>query len=277
MTKRRLGRGLKQLIPASEQANSNDVEEIALQEIVPNPFQPRKTFDQEKLEQLASSIKRHGVLEPIIVRKTESRYQIVVGERRWRASQLAGLETIPALVKEWDDRRMMQIALIENLQRENLNIIEEAEGYQRLIDEFSLTQDEVAHSVGKKRSSVANALRLLKLDEITRGLVSSGQLSQGHAKVLLGVENKDLRGRLARRVVEEDLSVRQLEKLLKNNKSVPRGTRVSGDPEIQSLQEELQRALGTKVKINYRSGKGKIEIQYYSDEEFERILDLFRD
>ncbi len=276
MSRQALGKGLRSLIPQAEEGNQSGVEELKTKMITANPFQPRKHFDEEKLEQLAASIRQYGVLEPIIVRSKGNTYEIVVGERRWRACTLADIATIPAVVRELTDKEMMEIALIENLQREDLNAIEEAEGYQRLIEEFALTQEEVAYSVGKKRSSVANSLRLLGLDSKVKQCVISGKLSTGHAKVLLSVESRAERQVLAERVISEDLSVRQLEKLLKAKQSVPRGTSLSKTPEVQGLQDELQRVLGTKVKLDYRKGKGKIQIEYYSDEELERILEFMR-
>ncbi len=276
MSRQALGRGLRSLIPQVEEDNHAGVEQISVDSIVPNPFQPRKHFDEEKLDQLVNSIKQHGVLEPIIVRKAAEDYQIVVGERRWRACSLAGFTTIPAVVRDFSDRQMTEVALIENLQREDLNVIEEAEGYLRLIHEFSLTQEDVALSVGKKRSSVANTLRLLSLDDRVKELVVEGVLSRGHAKVLLSVEDTSERQHLAERIIREDLSVRHLEKIIKSTPRVPRRTMVNEDPEVQVLQEELQRVLGTKVRLDYRKGKGKIEIEYYSDEELERILEFMR-
>lgn len=274
MGKQRLGKGLRALIPEAEEAiGRGGTQEIPLSEIMPNPFQPRRVFDEEKLEQLADSIKQHGLLEPIVVRRVEQGYELVVGERRWRAAGLAGLSSISAIVRDYDDQEMAQLALIENLQRENLNPIEEAEGFKRLIDEFGLTQEQVAQAVGRKRPSIANALRLLGLDAQTRRMVESGQLSAGHAKVLLSVEAVGLRQRLAERVVREELSVRQLERLVKARSSVPRRTAKKANPEIVRLQDELQRSLGTKVTIGYSKGRGKIEIEYYSDEELERILE----
>lgn len=279
MSRQALGRGLRSLIPQMEEVISDKqgVHQLEVGLISVNPFQPRKEFDEEKLQQLADSIKQHGVLEPIIVRPYEAGYQIVAGERRWRACSLAGLETVPAMVRELTDKEMTEIALIENLQREDLNAIEEAEGYQILLDEFNLTQAEVAEAVGKKRSSIANALRLLTLDEPVKALVGSGQLSRGHAKVLLGVEHIRERQQLAKRTVKEGLSVRQLERIVKSSRSkVNKDTEAEVDPELRVLQEELQRVLGTKVRLDYRQGKGKIEIEYYSDEELERILDFMR-
>lgn len=276
MSRQALGKGLRSLIPQVEVVNRNQVSQIEVGKITANPFQPRRYFDTKKLEQLAQSIKEHGVLEPIIVRKTDEGYQVVVGERRWRASMLAGKDTVPAVVKELTDRQMTELALIENLQREDLNAIEEAEGYQVLIEEFSMTQEEVAQSVGKKRSSVANALRLLTLDNKVKEMVASGALSRGHAKVLLGVDSVKLRQQLAEKVVKEGLSVRQLERLVKERPKKKTEKTRQKDPEVELLQEELQRVLGTKVRLDYHQGKGKIEIEYYSDEELERILDLMR-
>ncbi|HQD69956.1 MAG TPA: ParB/RepB/Spo0J family partition protein [Limnochordia bacterium] len=275
MSRQALGKGLRSLIPQSDTLNRNLVSQIEVDKITANPFQPRKHFDQEKLEELAESIKNHGVLEPIIVRRAGGEYQIVIGERRWRACQLAGLATVPAVVKELSDREMTEMALIENLQREDLNAIEEAEGYQILIDEFSLTQEEVARSVGRKRSSVANALRLLSLEPQIKQMVAEGRLSRGHAKVLLSVNPGKQRMSLAQKVVEEDLSVRQLEKLIQQ-KPKPGKDKACRDPEVQMVQDELQRLLGTKVRVTYKRGKGKIEIEYYSDDELERIIELLR-
>ncbi len=278
MSRQALGKGLRSLIPETEITRRNQIAQIELDKITANPFQPRKQFDQEKLEQLAESIRQHGVLEPIIVRSVAAGYEIVVGERRWRACLLAGEVKIPAIIKDFSDRQMTEMALIENLQREDLNAIEEAEGYQILADEFSLTQEEIAQSVGKKRSSVANALRLLNLDSQVKRLVAEGQLSRGHAKVLLAVDNIKERQVYAARVIKDGLSVRELEKMIKNGLR-KRKTKTKDkilDPEVRMLEEELQRVLGTKVRLAYQDGKGKIEIEYYSDEELERILDFMR-
>jgi len=278
LSRQALGKGLRSLIPETEITRRNQIAQIELDKITTNPFQPRKQFDQEKLEQLAESIRQHGVLEPIIVRSVAAGYEIVVGERRWRACLLAGEVKIPAIIKDFSDRQMTEMALIENLQREDLNAIEEAEGYQILADEFSLTQEEIAQSVGKKRSSVANALRLLNLDSQVKRLVAEGQLSRGHAKVLLAVDNIKERQVYAARVIKDGLSVRELEKMIKNGLR-KRKTKTKDkilDPEVRMLEEELQRVLGTKVRLAYQDGKGKIEIEYYSDEELERILDFMR-
>lgn len=275
MSTQRLGRGLRALIPEPEPERPRaEVQYIEVGLIEPNPYQPRQQFDQEKLEELAQSIAELGLLEPVLVRRTGETYQLVAGERRVRAARMAGLTEVPALVREFGDLEMMQVALIENLQREDLNPIEEAEGYQRLIDEFGFTQSEAAEAVGKKRSSIANALRLLNLDEEEKELVRRGLLSVGHAKVLLGVANKKKRAELAKKVVAEDLSVRQLEELVRRPQRVPRGTTRLKSPELIQLEEDLQRRFGTKVTVSYRKGAGKISIEYYSDEELERLLDL---
>ncbi|MDI9441792.1 MAG: ParB/RepB/Spo0J family partition protein [Firmicutes bacterium] len=276
MSTQRLGKGLRALIPQADEKFGLDIQDIALDKIEPNPYQPRQHFDQARLEELAQSIKEFGLLEPVIVRRKGTVYELAAGERRVRAAQLAGLEEIPAIVRDYDDLEMMQVGLIENLQRENLNPIEEAEGFRILMDKFGLTQNEVAEAVGKSRPSVANALRLLNLGDEERRLVETGELSVGHAKVLLGVGQSKLRLELARRVVKEGLSVRQLEQLVEKGKNVPRGTSRKKDPEIAALEDDLQRHLGTKVSLSYRKGTGKISISYYSDEELERLLDMLR-
>lgn len=275
MSTQRLGKGLRALIPEVEnEVATNSVEEIALNLIKANPFQPRQHFDLEKLQELADSISQFGLLEPVILRRWGKTYQLVAGERRVRAARLAGLTEIPAILKDYADIEMMQVALIENLQRENLDPIEEAEGYQRLIDEFGFTQAQVAEAVGKKRPSVANALRLLNLDELERKMLQEGDLSTGHAKVLLGISNKSRRRELAKKAVKDQLSVRQLEDLIKKPKNVPRGTYKIKSPELVSLEDDLQRRFGTKVSVTYKKGTGRISIEYYSDEELERLLDL---
>ncbi|NLM42041.1 MAG: ParB/RepB/Spo0J family partition protein [Firmicutes bacterium] len=275
MSTQRLGRGLRALIPEVEpERTEGDVQQIPLELIEPNPYQPRQHFDEEKLQELAQSIAELGLLEPVLVRRTGQTYQLIAGERRVRAARIAGLSEVPALVKDFGDLEVMQVALIENLQREDLNPIEEAEGYQRLIEEFGFTQSQAAQAVGRKRSSIANALRLLNLEESEKQMVREGQLSVGHAKVLLGVANKKKRAELAKKVVSEDLSVRQLEELVKKPERVPRGTAKMRSPELVQLEEDLQRRFGTKVTVTYKKGAGRISIEYYSDEELERLLEL---
>lgn len=281
MSRRALGRGLKALIPESD-ASEASVRQIPLDQVDPNAEQPRKVFDEEQLEELKESIKAHGVLEPIIVRPLEGRYEVVVGERRWRAARMAGLETIPAVVRPLSDREAMEIALVENLQREDLNPLEEAEAYRRLMEEFGLTQEEVAERVGKKRSTIANRLRLLEIDEELRGAIESGLLSAGHAKALLSVASKERRLRLARRAVDEGLSVRAVEALAREPEEHSTGgartrpvRRTVRDPLIADVEDRLQQALGTRVRVVDRGDRGKIEIEYYNRNDMERILEAF--
>ena len=277
MSSQRLGRGLRALIPEMEEVETaGGVQEVPMDLIEANPFQPRQHFDPDKLQELADSIREFGLLEPVIVRKRGEGYELAAGERRVRAARIAGLEKIPVLLRDFDDLEMMKVALVENLQRENLNPIEEAEGYQRLIDEFGFTQIQVAEAVGRKRPSVANSLRLLNLGEVEKQMVQDGRLTSGHAKVLLGVSDKKKRAQLANLVVKEDLSVRQLEELLKKGKTVPRRTLKVKSPELVELEEDLQRIFGTKVSMSYRQGAGRISIEYYSDEELERLLDMIK-
>jgi ParB family chromosome partitioning protein len=277
MSTQRLGRGLRALIPEVEPESGDTeggVQQIPLELIEPNPFQPRQIFDEEKLAELAESISELGLLEPVLVRRQGKGYQLIAGERRVRAARMAGLTEVPALIREFGDLEVMQVALIENLQREDLNPIEEAEGYRRLMEEFGFTQSQAAQAVGKKRSSIANALRLLSLDEEERKLVADGLLSVGHAKVLLGVSNKKKRAELAKKVVAQDLSVRQLEELVKKPEGATRRRTKMKSPELVELEDDLQRRFGTKVTVTYRKGAGKIAIEYYSDDELERLLDL---
>ncbi len=277
MSTQRLGRGLRALIPEVEEPGTQgDIREVSLDLIEPNPFQPRQHFDPERLQELADSIATLGLLEPILVREHGDGYQLVAGERRARAAGLAGLKAVSAIIRDFDDEAMMKVALVENLQRENLNAIEEAEGYQRLVDEFGFTQNQIAEAVGKKRPSVANALRLLNLGDLERQMVRDGRLSTGHAKVLLGVSDEKKRRQVATKVVKDGLSVRQLEELLKQPSGVPRGTLKMKSPELMDLEENLQRIFGTKVSMSYKKGVGRISIEYYSDEELERLLEMMK-
>lgn len=279
MRRKPLGRGLEALIPLGEPESGQGVEEIRIDLIRPNPNQPRRRFAQEPLQELAESIREHGVLEPLIVRPVDDGYEIVVGERRWRASKLAGLTSVPAIVREMDEREATELALVENLQREDLNPIEEAEAYQRLLDEFDLTQDEVAQRVGKDRSTIANRLRLLGLRGQARRWLEEGRLSAGHAKALLSVADEEVRQKLARRVVEEGLSVRQTEQLAKKagtgvkRKQRPQPER---DPHWVALEDEFRRVLGTKVNVVRQGSRGRIEIEFYGEEDIERILAVLR-
>lgn len=278
MSRKALGRGLEALIPRGEEAAEN-LQELSITSVHPNPKQPRRRFEERPLNELAESIREHGVLEPLIVRPVGSTYEIVVGERRWRASQLAGLSTVPAIVRQLTEREATELALVENLQREDLNPIEEAEAYKRLLNEFGLTQEEVAARVGKERSTVANRLRLLGLKGNSREWLIEGRLSAGHAKVLLGLESDAQRERVATKIVEEGLSVRHTEELVKGarvKRHPPRRSEGETDPHWVEFEDEFRRVLGTKVNVIRQGRKGRIEIEFYGEEDIERILAVLR-
>ncbi len=252
---------------------------LAVEKIVPNSTQPRKDFLKEPLEELAQSIKEQGVIQPITVRKKGEKYEIIAGERRWRASQVAGLQEIPAIIKDVDDQKSMELALIENLQREDLNPVEEAMGYQLLMDDYDLSQQELATKVGKSRSSVTNSLRVLTLPRDVRQMLRQGLLTLGHAKVLLGVEDVKDQVSLAKKTISKKLSVRALEKEVKKATSEKsqdfNGLDVS-ERLAKGLATDLQKILGTRVQIKYSNGKGKIEISYYSDDELSSLCEKIK-
>ncbi len=280
--RRGLGKGLNAIIGETmleEERHESWGMEIPLERLSANPFQPRAEFDAEKLEELAESIKLHGVLQPVVVRRLGDDYQIIAGERRWRAAQMAGLKAIPAVVRELDDAGMIQVALIENLQREDLNPIEEAAAYRKLMDEFDMTQEQLSATLGKSRSAIANGVRLLNLPDGVQEHVAQGRLSGGHARCLLAVSGTDLQLRLADEVIEKGLSVRQTEELVKKlARNVSRETMESiprtPDPDVVAVMRRLGERLGTKVKITGSSGKGKLEIEYYSEDDLERIFEI---
>jgi ParB family chromosome partitioning protein len=291
-TKHGLGRGLNALIrdtpaeqvpvPAAPQGGYHQVE---VSSIRPNPWQPRRVFNKEALEELVASVKQRGILEPLLVRKAEDGYELIAGERRWRAAQQAGLTEVPVVIKEASDLEALEIALIENLQRADLNVIEEAEGYQVLADKFNLTQDEIAKRVDKARASVANALRLLGLPAEVKKFISEGLVSAGHAKVLSGLPTDELQCRLAERVIRDGLSVRDLEKIVEHPRSIPRKRKESkGDMpsnHVTYLMDKLHQHFGTSVHVqpcrtlaNGRKVKGSIQIDFYTNEDLSRILDM---
>ncbi|EOC99422.1 ParB/RepB/Spo0J family partition protein [Caldisalinibacter kiritimatiensis] len=282
--KRGLGKGLSALIPDEpkeeiiEEAGEKIVSlDISL--IEPNDEQPRRHFDEQSLYELTKSIEAHGVLQPIIVRKKGKGYQIVAGERRWRAAKEAGLKEIPCLVKELEQIKSTEIALIENIQREDLNPIEEALAYNGLMDKYDFTQEEVADIVGKSRSYIANVTRLLNLDERVLEYISTGRLSSGHGRALLSIRDSELQYGTAIKIMEKGLSVRETEKLIKEMKNKKKNKRKNKvqkkkDPILIELEDNLTKVLGTKVQISKGRKKGKIEIEYYSDEDLERILDI---
>jgi ParB family chromosome partitioning protein len=279
-----LGRGLSALIPAAPPSAAPvapggppraQVLSLPIEELERDERQPRQHFDALKLEELASSIRTRGIVQPILVRREGGRYRIIAGERRWRAAQLAGLKEVPAIVREASQKEAFEIALIENLQREDLNPIEEAEGYKRLIDEHGLTQELVASRVGKDRSSVANALRLLHLPKDIKEALMEGSLNMGHARALLGLAEAEAMRKAAAEVVGKKLSVRATESLvrkLKVQKDAPAEKEKQESPQVRSLVEQLQRALGTKARIVDKAGKGRIELDFFSYEDLDRIL-----
>lgn len=277
--KKGLGRGLDALISSTDSLESSfeSVLELKINDVEPNSGQPRKVFDQEKLQALADSIKDHGIVQPIIVRKEDTRYIIVAGERRWRAAKIAGLKAIPAVVKELSTREVMEVALIENLQREDLNPIEEAEAYQKLLDEHGMTQEDVSKLVGRSRAAIANSVRLLSLAEEIQDMLSDGRLTSGHARTLITIDNQKRQQELAEQIVEKGLNVRETEKLaaqeMKRAASKQMPIRKES-AEIINLIENLRSVLGTKIDLKHGKDKGKIIIEYYSREEFDRIIDL---
>ncbi|NTX05971.1 ParB/RepB/Spo0J family partition protein [Myxococcus sp. CA051A] len=287
--KRALGRGLSALIPqaapgkAAEQAALKaGVLKLPIEAIHRDKDQPRRYFDEEKLKELTESIKTQGILQPILVRKDgDGGYKLIAGERRWRASQAAGLKEVPAIIKDVTEVQAFELALVENLQRADLNPIEEAEGYKRLTDEFRLTQEQVSQRVGKERSTVANALRLLALPADVKLMVADGSLSMGHARALLGVPRLPELQNLAKQVADKKLSVRDTERLVQQSRT--HGKKDAGktppkqSPQVKSLVEELQRRLGTKVRLTERSpGKGTIEVDFFSYDDLDRLLKLLR-
>ena len=241
--------------------------------LFPSPFQPRKDFDEEALNALVESVKEKGVLQPLLVRKKNGRFEIIAGERRWRASKLAGLQTVPVIVKDMDDKEVLEVALVENLLRENLSAIEEAEGFQRLIDEFSHTQEALAQIVGKSRSHVANTLRLLNLPDSVKDLVREGTLSAGHARALVGLDNAET---LAKQIVAKDLNVRQVEELVAKQKNPEvKEPKKAKDEDIVEIEKDLNKNLGLRIKISpSKQGGGKVVLQYASAAELDMIIDI---
>lgn len=268
-----LGKGLESLLPEKSQ----EVINIDITRIIPGEQQPRKVFRDTALQELAASIKERGVLQPIIVSRTgDGTFRLIAGERRWRATALAGLKKIPAMVKDVASADSLEIALIENIQREDLNPVEMAEAFHRLMKDFSLTQEDLSAKVGKERATVANYLRLLKLPDEIKRLVNDGSLSMGHARAILAIEGKANQVEAARRIIHKGLSVREAETLAKKwgTGAKKKTTHHKKDPQIESLQEKLIRGLGTKVRIYHKGKKGKIEIEYYSLDELDRLLDI---
>lgn len=275
----RLGRGLDALIPSLSVNDDDKVLELSLRELRPNPYQPRKHFDEQSIQELAESIKQHGIIQPIIVRNVLKGYEIVAGERRYRAAQQLGLTHIPAVIRNFLDQQVMEIALVENLQRENLNAIELAVAYQALMNQFALTQEELSVKVGKSRSHIANFLRLLQLPKEVKEYVSRGTLSMGHARAIVGLKDKQRVKEVAKSTVTQGWSVRQLEEFIqqmyKKSKPTDKTKAIRKDPYLNELEESLRERFRTTVKIRQNKDKGRIEISYFNKQDLERLIDLF--
>ena len=296
--KKGLGKGLDSLIPDNKSGKINQTEAVLkslegsdvqsesksgekmmnINKVEPNREQPRKKFEEDALMELSDSIKQFGVLQPLLVRKRKDYYEIIAGERRWRAAKMAGIKEIPVIIKDYTEQEIIEIGLIENIQRENLNPIEEAAAYKRLLEEFNLKQDEVAERVSKSRTAVTNSMRLLKLCEKVQQMVIDDMISTGHARALLAIEDENLQYELAVKIFDEKLSVRDVEKLVKGikNPKQPKVKRVIENEFLYTdLADKMKDVMGTKVNIAVKgNGKGKIEIEYYSDEELERVFDM---
>ena len=289
-----LGRGLNTLIPSAPipDAKMEDIAEmtkqkseypemtLSINEIEPNPDQPRNQFDEDSLQELADSIQQYGVLQPLLVKKKDGYYEIIAGERRWRAAKIAGVDKVPVIVRDFDENEIVEIALIENIQREDLSPIEEALAYQRLMKEHHLKQDQIAEKVSKSRAAITNSLRLLKLDPRVQDMLEEEMISTGHARALLAIHDGDLQYEIAVKVFDEKLSVRDIEKMVKDLNR-PKKEKAKEDTEYQflykDLEESMKQILGSKVSIkNRKNNKGKIEIEYYSRDELERIVDMIR-
>ena len=292
MASRGLGRGLDALIPAggttkpAKQNNNDDKPQaetnVKISRVEPSRTQPRKNFDEDSLQELADSIKQFGLLQPILVQDRKEYYEIIAGERRWRAAKLAGLKEIPVIIKSYTNQEIVEISLIENIQREDLNPIEEALAFRRLLEEFHLKQDEVAERVSKSRTAVTNSMRLLKLDERVQQMVIDDLISTGHARALLAIPDNEDQYNLAQQIFDEKLSVRETEKLVKKfqkqKSELPKKQEDDGMSVFyEDMEQKLKAIMGTKVAIHYKNkDKGKIEIEYYSNNELERILELFQ-
>lgn len=296
--KRGLGKGLDMLIPnkadtqkvrqmsteaaASRQPEGERIATLPLQKVEPNRSQPRKKFDSKGLNELADSIREHGVITPILVQKEDDYYQIIAGERRWRAAKIAGLKEIPAIIKNYEGAEKLAVSLIENIQREDLDVIEEAQAYRQLIDDYALTQEQVAKRVSKSRTAITNAMRLLNLDERVQTMLAEGAIAMGHARALLAIKSKTAQYALAQKVAAQQMSVREVERAVKQlsgtqGKASKTRKKKESDPYLRDMEEKMAQAVGTKVIISEKArGKGKIEIEYYSMAELDRLFEIIR-
>ncbi|MBE6065646.1 ParB/RepB/Spo0J family partition protein [Clostridium cochlearium] len=275
-----LGKGLGALIP--DEIHEKEIEEentLPIESIKSNNNQPRKSFDEERIKELAQSIKEFGIIQPIIVKKiyNENKYEIVAGERRWRAAKLAGLEEVPVIIKEISNREVLEISLIENIQREDLNPIEESKAYQELLKNFNLTQEDLSKKLGKSRVAITNSLRLLNLDDRVQEMLIHEIITEGHGRALLAIKDTDIQFQIAQKIVINKLSVRETEKLVKSlnkKEEVKENTKVNNNPYYDDIKNRLEDFFQTKVKIENKNNKGKIEIEYYSEEDLQRIIDI---
>ncbi|MDY3828973.1 MAG: ParB/RepB/Spo0J family partition protein [Clostridium sp.] len=274
MVKRGLGKGLGALIPEEKKESSLMID---INKIKSNSEQPRKNFDNDKILELSESIKVHGIIQPLILKQNNDEYIIIAGERRWRAAKMAGIKEVPAIVMELSDKDILEISLIENIQREDLNPIEEAIAYKKLLTDFEITQEQLSERLGKSRTVITNSMRLMKLDERVQQYIIEGVLSEGHGRALLSIkDNNDLQYEVAQKTIDDGMSVRQLEKLIKSGvlERKPKKKQKELNPYYRDVKDKLQNHFGTKVNINANKGKGKIEIEYYSEEDLQRILDI---
>lgn len=286
--KKRLGKGLEALFTQNniespvkdvEKVDGYDIQEIKIMEIRPNPYQPRKNFDEASLQELSQSITEHGVFQPLVVRKSAKGYDLLAGERRLRASKLSGLKTVPVIIKEYTDTQMMELALLENLQREDLSAIEEANAYKALLENLELTQEQLSVRVGKSRSHIANTMRLLQLPKNVQSAIESQHITMGHAKVLISIENEKVVSQIVDLIIEEGLSVREVEKLVQNihsgiSKPINKAkNQVARDTQIERLEEQMSKLFNQKVHIQYKNQKGKLLIPFSSDSELNDVLE----
>lgn len=270
---KRLGKGLESLI-SSGGDRKEYIKEIEVDKLIPNPTQPRKNFDLEKIEELSNSIKENGILQPIIARQIGETYEIIAGERRFKAALLAGIKKVPVIIRKMEDDKSLEIALIENIQREDLNPLEEADAYKLLIEKYKYTQEELANKLGKNRATITNTLRLLRLPDQIKNDINIGKISSGHARAILSLDGEKEQLKIADKVVKESLSVRDVEKLVKDKKELKRSQKMDNKKiEILEIENKLKEYLGTKVKIKDGNNKGKIEIEYYSNGDLERIAE----
>lgn len=288
-TKRRgLGKGLEALIPdmislniVEEKINDEKIQILSIDKIYPNPNQPRKNFDEGSMDELANSIKAHGIIQPIIVTEDAKGYMIIAGERRWRAAKSIELKEVPCIVKHYNEKQLLEVSLIENLQRQDLNVIEEAKAYQYLISQYKITQEQLSEALGKSRSYLANILRLLRLDKRVIDFIIEGKISGGHGRTILSIESNDNQYELAKKIISEGLSVRQVEELVKElNNTSKKDNKIdknkTKDVFLVEIEENLKSLFGTKVNITKGAKKGKIEIEYYNEDDLERIISLLK-